>query len=60
MPASTDLYFPPQIASMRSSICRTPSYAFLSASGVTLLAIPRGTSPDIKFVDDALRELLAS
>jgi homoserine O-acetyltransferase len=59
MPASTDLYFPPadseyEVKHMPNAELRVQQTDWGHFGGD-----PRGTSPDIKIVDDAIRELLA-
>lgn len=60
MPASTDLYFPPEDSKYEVKHMPNAELRVSVSDWGHFAGDPRGTSPDIKFVDDALRELLGS
>ena len=60
MPASTDLYFPPEDSQYEVEHMPNAELRICKSDWGHFAGDPRGTSPDIEFVDAAIKELLAS
>ena len=60
MPASSDLYFPPEDSAFEVEHMPNATLRVCQSDWGHFAGDPRGTSPDIELVDAALRELLAS
>jgi homoserine O-acetyltransferase/O-succinyltransferase len=60
MPASTDLYFPPEDSQNEVEHMPNAELRICKSDWGHFAGDPRGTSPDIEFVDSAIKELLAS
>jgi homoserine O-acetyltransferase/O-succinyltransferase len=60
MPASTDLYFPPKDSEYEVKHMPNAELRVCQSDWGHFAGDPRGTSPDIAFVDKAIKELLAS